>query len=105
MNLHKALCSSGMEHVSHSLAFRAGVFHRLGLEVDESQLLTSSERQNLQWIQSQLNAKKLSSADELAEHHRLAVLLHRETGESQSWLQTLPLQRLRKMMDAVESRW
>ncbi|HHQ2714422.1 TPA: hypothetical protein ACSPMB_000251 [Pseudomonas aeruginosa] len=105
MNLHHALCSSGMEQVVHSLAFRAGVFRRLGLEVDEANLLTSSERLNLQWIQSQLNVKKLSSADELAEHDRLVVLLHRETGESQSWLQKLPLPRLRKMMDAVESRW
>lgn len=105
MNLHHALCSSGMEQVVHSLAFRACVFHRLGLEVDEANLLTSSERLNLQWIQSQLNVKKLSSADELVEHDRLVVLLHRETGESQLWLQKLPLPRLRKMMDAVESRW
>lgn len=105
MNLHQALYSSGMEKVVHSLTIRAGVFHRLGLEIDESELLTKSERLNLQWTQAQMSVKKLSSSDELDEHNRLVVLLHSETGETQSWLQSLPLQRLRKMMDAVESRW
>lgn len=105
MNLHQTLCSSGMEQVVQSLAFRAGVLHRVGIEVDEVELLTNSERLNIQWIQSKLKANNLASASELAERDRLVVLLHRETRESQAWLQKLPLERLRKMMDAIESRW
>lgn len=105
MNLHQALCSSGMEQVIKNLSHRASAFQRLGIEIDPATLLTQSERLNLQWTQAQMNEKKLSSADDLAEHNRLIVMLHRETGESQSWLQSLPLPRLRKMMDAIESRW
>ncbi|QUG93318.1 hypothetical protein GR140_31750 (plasmid) [Pseudomonas putida] len=105
MNFHQSLCSSGMEQVIENLSYRAGAFRRLGIEIDPATLLTQSERLNLQWTQAQLNEKKLSSADELAEHNRLIIMLHRETGESQVWLQALPLSRLRKMMDAIESRW
>ncbi|RPV61176.1 hypothetical protein [Pseudomonas aeruginosa] len=105
MNLHQVLCSSGMEQLAQSASIRAGVFRRSGLVVDDLQMLTSAERLDLQWIQSQLTMKNLSSASDLAEHDRLVVLLHRETGESQAWLQKLPLERLRSMMDVIESRW
>ncbi|EMG2119884.1 hypothetical protein V4Z64_006414 [Pseudomonas aeruginosa] len=105
MNLHQVLCSPGMEQLAQSASIRAGVFRRSGLAVDDLQMLTSAERLDLQWIQSQLTMKNLSSANDLAEHDRLVVLLHRETGESQAWLQKLPLERLRTMMDAIESRW
>lgn len=105
MNLHQVLFSSGMEQLAHSASIRAGVFRRSGLAVDELEMLTSAERLDLQWIQSQLTMKSLSSANDLAEHDRLVVLLHRETGEAQTWLQKLPLERLRTMMDAIESSW
>lgn len=105
MNLHQVLCSSGMEQLARSASIRAGVFRRSGLAVDEIEMLTSAERLDLQWIQSQLTLKNLSSANDLAEHDRLVVLLHCETGESQAWLQKLPLERLRTMMDAIESTW
>lgn len=105
MNLQQILCSSGMAQVASNLPIRAARLREFGVSIDEADLLTSTERFNLQRVQCQLSSKSLSTAGELDEHNRLVVLLHRETGESQSWLQSLPLQRLRKMMDNVESRW